>query len=269
ADIITELGPDQIKTVEAISGCHVVGGPIMNIRVLVYDSTNPVLADPRVRRALSLAIDRKLIVDTLYDGRTTVTRGLQHPSFGPLYLADYQPPGYDPDAARALLKAAGYDGAPILYRILNNYYALQVQTAQVLVEMWQAVGLKVNIEVKENFSQVLEAKGGRGIYDTSDTIFWQDPVGIVVRRYGPASGVQAQYKTWSNAEFNKLCDTLQTSLDTDERRRAVAAALKIYDETDPPGTTLHTLAMFYGKRRDLHWTPYEAEFMDFRAANMT
>jgi peptide/nickel transport system substrate-binding protein len=266
ADFATEVPPDQIKVIEATAGAEVAGGPVQNIRVILYDKTNPVLADARVRRALSLAIDRKAITDSLYLGRTGVPNGHQDTSYGELYFADYKAPGFDPEKAKALLKEAGYAGQPIPYKLLNNYYTLQNQTAQILQSMWRNVGLNVVIETKENWSQVLAADG-RGIFDASDTIFWQDPVGALVRRYGPTSGVQTGTKSWTNAEFNALCATLQSSLDTAERAVALRKMLTIYDETDPPGTVLHQLTMFYGKRKDVPWKSYPVEYMDFRAAN--
>ena len=42
--------------------------------------------------------------------------------------------------------------------------------------------------------------------------------------------------------------------------------LEIYDNTDPPGTVLHQFGLFYGKRRDVNWTPLPVEWMDFRPA---
>ncbi|MFC4165795.1 ABC transporter substrate-binding protein [Teichococcus aestuarii] len=266
ADFITEVSPDQIPTIQSMAGRAVAGGAIQNVRAIVYNKFEPALADARVRRALSMAIDRQAIVDSLYGGRTWVPNGHQDRSYGDLYLADYEGPGFQPDRARALLKEAGYGGRRIAYRVLNNYYTLQVQTAQILKEMWGAVGLNVEIEVKENWSQVYQP--GLGICDASDTIFWQDPVGAMVRRYGPGSNVQRVIKAWTNEEFNALCPVLQSSLDTAERRRAFRRMLEIYDEVDPPGTALHDLTMFYGKKATIAWQAYPVESMDFRATNM-
>ena len=268
ADIISEVAPDQIKVINAMAGAQVAGGPILNIRSLVYDKNHPVLADARIRRALSLAIDRQAIVDSLYEGRTKVPQGPQSESYGEYFIKDYRAIQYDPEAARKLLKEAGYTGAPIPYRLMNNYYTLQIQTAQILVEMWKAAGLNVQIETRENVAQVVAAEG-RGIFDTSDTIFWQDPSGAMVRRYGPNGAFQSVLKSWSNAEFNDLCQIMQESLDPAARRDAFTKMMVIYDQTDPPGTYLHDLTIFYGKRRNLNWTSYAAEFMDFRASNMS
>jgi peptide/nickel transport system substrate-binding protein len=269
ADIITEVSPDQFAPIAAMEGREIVGGPIQNIRVLVFDKNHPVLADARIRRALALAIDRKAIVDSLYAGRTSIPPGHQNAAYGPLYMADYPAPGFDPDQARRLLKEAGYAGQPIPYRILPNYYTLQLQTAQVLVEMWRSVGLNVDLQVRENVGAITTPAEGRGIRDWSNTIFWNDPVGVLVRLFGPKGPVQNTTKEWSNSEFNALSETLAGSLDVEERKRSFRRMLEIFDVSDPAGTVLHDLTMFYGKRKDVVWHPYPIEYMDFRAANMT
>ena len=158
-DMITELSLDQVGQIKGMAGREVVGGPILNFRVLVFDKTNPVLADARVRRALALAIDRKAIVEALYLGTTRATAAFQHPAFGALFDAQRRGTDYAPDLARTLLREAGYAGQPISYRIQPGYYTLQLQTAQVLQEMWRAVGLNVQLEVRENWSQVLAPEG--------------------------------------------------------------------------------------------------------------
>jgi peptide/nickel transport system substrate-binding protein len=177
-------------------------------------------------------------------------------------------PAYDPDKARKLLAEAGYKGEVIPYRLIPNYYTLQNATAQVLVEMWKAVGVNVKLDFKENWQQVYATDTARGIRDWSNSVLWQDPVGVLVRLYGPRGQAQVQSREWTNAEFNKLADELETSLDAEVRKKAFRAMLKIYDETDPPGTVLHDLTMFYGKKSGFTWTAYPVEYMDFGPGNL-
>ena len=81
-----------------------------------------------------------------------------------MFNADWSVPAFDPKLAQDLLKQANYKGDPIPYRLLNNYYTNQVATAQVLVEMWKSVGLNVQIETKENWSQIMvEWAGSRWV----------------------------------------------------------------------------------------------------------
>ncbi|MCI0366611.1 MAG: ABC transporter substrate-binding protein [Phycisphaerales bacterium] len=263
-DMITEVPPDQIKAIEQNSETEVVGGPIRNIRAIFYDTRNPVLKDPRVRQAMNLAIDRQLIADSLYEGRTEVPNGLQMKAFGEMYVSEHDGAKYDPAAAKALLKEAGYNGEEISYRYLQDYYTNEVATAQVLASMWKDVGLNIKLELKENWAQVEEPSSdeGRGVTNVSNTAYFADPLGQLYRLYGPDGLVQPP-GWWKSDEFNKWGEVLLTT-DKAKRREAAAKMLHIY-EMDPPGTYLHLLTMFYGKRKDFTWTPTDTAFMDLRA----
>lgn len=269
-DIITEITPDQFKTIDDDPNTEVAGGPIRNIRVILYDElNNPSLADPRIRQAMSAAIDRQLIVDTMFAGRTTVPRGLQMEAFGDLYIADFQPIGYDPDLAKKLLAEAGYKGEEITYRYLQDYYTGEVATAQILQSMWKAVGLNVKLDLEENWDAIEgdTANVGRGVYNMSNSAYYADPVGQIWRLYGP-DGLYQGMNSYAAPEFDALGqDLLSTDLAT--RQAAMRKMLEIYERTDPPGTYLFVLPMFYGKRSDFAWTPTDTAFMDFRAGALS
>lgn len=267
-DLITEMSFDQLPSIQSRPGLEVVGGPILNLRVIVYDKTNPVLADPRIRRALSVAIDRKSLVESLYGGRTRPADTYQHPAFGAMNAPERKGTAFDPDLARRLLREAGYAGQPIPYRTHSGYYTLQAQTAQLLVEMWRSVGLNVDMQFKENWTQIFDASSPRGIRDWSNTVLFQDPVGALWRLFGASGPVQMTYKEWSNAEFNDLGRTLLSSTDPAARRAAFQRMLDIWEEVDPPGTTLHDLTMLYGKKSSVDWQPYNVEYMDFGPGNL-
>lgn len=112
-----------------------------------FNTQVPQLADPRVRRALAMSIDRQQIVDH-------VTKGGQVPAYAftpPDTLGYTAPPGfaYDPQGARALLAAAGYpDGAgfpptELLYNTSESHRKLAVAIQQ----MWKR---ELNIEITLN-----------------------------------------------------------------------------------------------------------------------
>ncbi|ONG48210.1 ABC transporter substrate-binding protein [Pseudoroseomonas deserti] len=266
ADFACDVPPDLIEEVERRPRQHVVGGLIMNMRLSVFDKTNPVLADARIRRALTHSIDRQSIVDALWGGRTSIPRGEQFEFYGEMYQSDWNVPAFNPDEAKRLLKESGYKGDPIPYRLLNNYYTGQVTTAQILVEGWRAVGLNVQIETRENFSQVLSKEGARGIWDWSNSAAFNDPTASMPRAHGP-EGQQWQVGAWRNEEFGKLCAVLDGSVDQAERRRAFRRMLEIAEREDPAYSVLHQTVNFTAKRRDLPWKPGQSFGMDFRASN--
>lgn len=265
-DIVTDIPPDQFADIGRRPGLEVVGGPVQNIRYLAIDQTGPVLRDPRIRRALSLALDRKLFVESLWDGRVPVPNGFQLPSFGPNYIEDFPALAHDPDQARRLLAAAGYQGEPITYRLLNDYYTNQVAGAQVMLEMWRSVGLVVRTEMMENFSQIQHAPVN-AIYDSSSTAIFLDQLGHAWREFGPNGVLPKQAGIWSNQAYFGLGAALQGTVDPAERRRIERRMLEIVDHEDPPCVILHVSGQFYGKRRDVAWAPGQTLDLNFGPFN--
>lgn len=261
-----DIPPDLIGEIESNAAFEVQGGTILNHRLTVFDKNHAQLADPRVRRAMTHAIDRQAIVDSLWAGRTVVPAGLQWPYYDDMFHADWTVPEFNPELAMGLLKEAGYKGDVIPYRLLNNYYTNQNATAQILVEMWKAVGLNVQIESKENWSQIMERGEGRAVRDWSNSAPFNDPVSSIVNQHGP-NGQQQQIGEWTNAEMNELCLFLETSLDRAARRKAFRRMLEICEREDPAYTVLHQNATFTAKPKSIQWKASPAFAMDFGPGN--
>ena len=261
-----DIPPDQIPGIERNRAFEVQGGTILNHRLICFDKNHAQLRDARVRRAITHSMDRKAIVESLWAGRTEVPKGLQWPYYDQMFHADWDVPAYDPAEARRLLREAGYRGEPIPYRLLNNYYTNQNATAQVMVEMWRAVGLNIQIEMKENWSQILERTPTRAIRDWSNSAPFNDPVSSLVAQHGP-NGQQQQVGEYSNDELNRLSVELETGTDRARRRAAFRRMLEIAEREDPAYTVIHQNATFTAKRRDIRWKASPAFAMDFRQGN--
>jgi peptide/nickel transport system substrate-binding protein len=265
-DFICDVPPDQVAPLAQNAKFEVQGGLITNHRILVFDKNHPQFVDPRVRQALTHAIDRQAIVDSLWAGRTRVPPGLQWEFYGPMFVEGWTVPEYDPKKAQALLKASNYKGEPIPFRVLNNYYTNQVSTAQIEVEMWRAAGLNVQIEMRENWQQIFENNGKRALRDWSNSAPFNDPISSLVGQHGP-QGQQQQAKEWSNEEMNKLSGALETETDMAKRKAMFKRMLEICEREDPAYTVLHQNATFTAKRKDIDWKAAPAFAMDFRADN--
>jgi peptide/nickel transport system substrate-binding protein len=259
--IIADIPPDQFGPIQSDPNLEIVGGTVASIRVVKFDTRNEALADPRVRRALSLAVDRQAIVDALWAGLVSIPNGHQLPAFGPLYDPDRQPQKYDPEEARRLLEEAGYDGTPIPFRIRVGAYGPELATSQVLVSMWEAVGVKIDLQIVENFGQMMEYPG-TGIRSGVDPVLVSDPLFGLWRSYN-----ESEREVWSNEEFYEQGHILESSLDPAERKEAFNRMMDIFEE-DPPAIILHTMGVFYGKRRDVQWEPIPSVYMDFRKATI-
>ncbi len=262
-DIITEVPPDQAMSIDKMEGIKILGGAIRNIYGMFFDETNDTpMKDPKVREALTLAIDRKLLVKTLFSDLTSIPNNWQMKLFGEMYLENYPGVEYNPEKAKALLKEAGYKGERIEYRSLPGYYTLEQTVAEAVTQMWQAIGLNVDLSIKENWSQINQDNETRNIINASFTAYYPDPVGQFSRRFGTNSG-KAQGKFWKNSPaFNQLGKTLTTSHDLNTRRDTFREMLYIFAQ-DPKGMYLYNLPMIYGVRDDINWKALPIEGMDF------
>jgi peptide/nickel transport system substrate-binding protein len=243
----------------------VLGGTIPNHRILAFDKNNA-LGNPKLRLAMAHAIDRQAIVDSLWAGRTVVPKGLQWDFYADMLITNWTVPEYNLATSRELLKAAGYKGERIEFRLQNNYYTNQTATGQVLTEMFNQAGINVQIVMKENWSQVFEKTPERALRDWSNSATFNDPVSSIVAQHGP-NGEQQQRGEWTNAEMNEISIVLQTSTDRALRRKVFARMLEICEREDPAYTVLHQNATFTAKPKSIKWKAAPTFAMDFRATN--
>jgi peptide/nickel transport system substrate-binding protein len=137
----------------------------------------------------------------------------------------------------------------------------ETATAQVLAAMWQDVGLNVAIEIKENWSQVLDRASPRGLRDWSNSAVFDDPVSSIVNQEGP-DGAQQQVGEWTNAEMNRLSVAMQASTDIPARRGMFARMLQICERDDPAYIVLHQNANFTAVRKTLPWMGTASFYVD-------
>lgn len=203
---------------------------------------------------MSLALDRKLIVQSLWENRVPIPNGYQLPSYGEGYIHEFPSLAYDPGKAKEFLADAGYKGEQITYRLLNNYYPNQVSGAQTMIEMWRAVGLNVKMQMMENFAQV-QRRPVRAIFDTSNTALFLDHLGHPWREFGPSGTLPRSMGVWRNEEYFALGAKLLDTVQSEQRRPIIRRMLEIINEVDPPCVILHVSGQFYGKRPDVPWLP--------------
>ncbi len=263
-DMITNIPPDQVPQLRKREGIDVRSVVLANVHVLTFDERGAGMADKRVRRALGLAIDRRLLVETLWDNAASVPPGHNYPEYGDMFLAGRQL-RYAPDEARRLLKEAGYGGEKIVYRTMPNYYTNALKAAQVIVEMWKAVGINAELQIVENFTQMRAA--GAQVGNNSNSTRLPDPLGALWISWGPGSFFQTG-KTWTSTQaFNDAGRALEAETDP-ARRKALFTAMLDAWEDEAPGTVLYQPAEFYAARKRVKWRPYTFYFMDLQPDNL-
>ncbi len=101
------LSPDMIDSLGRDPHLVIDQGPGTNLYYLVFNLRDPILRDVRVRTAIADAINRPLIIQTIYRGQARLAESLLPPQHW-AFTADVEQHPYDPAAANALLDRAGY-----------------------------------------------------------------------------------------------------------------------------------------------------------------
>lgn len=132
---------EGFKALEEISFTYTYLG--FNLRLKKFQ-------DPRVRHALSLAIDRHEMVDILFLGHGRVCTGPFLPG-GRAFNEDVKAPRRNIEEAKRLLKEAGYDDEhPLTFEIAtSNSSSLRPYAAQILQHQLGQVGVKVTLRIME------------------------------------------------------------------------------------------------------------------------
>jgi peptide/nickel transport system substrate-binding protein len=106
---------------------------------------NPFM-DVRVRRALSMAINRKALVERAMENLAVPASNVVAPQiFG--NNPNLKPEAFDPDGARKLLAEAGYpNGFAMTVSAPNDRYVNDDQVAQAVAQMFSRVGIRCKVE---------------------------------------------------------------------------------------------------------------------------
>lgn len=144
-DLVTTLLPEQVARAPKSAKTPGLEHPfvVLNAR----SNTTAITRDVRVRQALNYAVDKNAIIKALFDGAATLDGAqLLSPTwFG--YDPRVKAYPYDPEKARALLKAAGAVGKSITLVGENGRWLKDKETIDAIAQYWREVGLKVNEEI--------------------------------------------------------------------------------------------------------------------------
>lgn len=193
---------------------------------------NP-LKDSRVRKAMSMAINRDAIVGSLLDGRATpAAQFMPMRSFG--NSKDLRPEPFDAEGAKKLLAEAGYpNGFQITLHGPNNRYVNDAAVAQVVAQLLTRVGITTKVETmpasiyftrasKLDFSVMLLGWGGA---DVQEAVM---PLRSLVRTFDAKIGAGAANRgRYSNPMLDKLIDQAMDTLDRTARAEISAKATEL------------------------------------------
>jgi peptide/nickel transport system substrate-binding protein len=222
---------------------------------------HPVLADVKVRKAIREAIDVDKIINSVFLG---LPKPVWTEFFRPPYnVCDIPRPAYDPEAAKALLEEAGWtdtdaDGVRECHGCLHaeegdlmeielmtyGEYGEELELAHQLVgEMLQAIGFKINLSVVEGAvmwadyaSGGLEQTGDFDLNMYDDGYQGLDPTDNQLWYYYHSDAAEPDsgwnVGRWLNPDFDALLDEAYT-LDEDYRKEVFCQIGNLLDDELP------------------------------------
>ncbi len=226
---------------------------------------NP-LADIRVRRALSLAIDRQALVARVMSGAALATGQFMPPdTFS--YVPDVGVPAADPHQARRLLAEAGYpDGFQMTLIGSNNRYMNDSRIVQAVGQMWTRIGVRTTVEAQPYSTFIGRATRREA---PAALLTWGNSTGevsvlmnSVLRTYNRDLGHGAANRTrYSNPTFDRLVGEAESQMD-DGRREALLQEATREVLNDLPMLPLYLQNALWAMRSDLTYSPRADERND-------
>jgi len=245
-DLVDQIPPDAAERLKASGNIRIAATGGRQFYYLQWNFRNPLFRSPQVRRALSLALDRGRMVETLLLGYGTPASGPIPPSVWN-HHHDLEPDAYDPGQARRLLAEAGWvdsdqdgildrEGVPFRFEILTRQGdPVRENGAVILRENLRDVGVDVSILAMELAAGLDRLRAGRfdSYFGRLNANLFGDPSGYI------QSTAVEEFNNghYANAEVDSL---LTLALGLPDPEQALPYWLEIQEilAVDPPAAYL-------------------------------
>ena len=221
--------------------------------------------DLRVRRAVYQAIDIDSIVAKVLRGQASPTGSFVSPLVtGYLPELERRLP-YDPAAARALLKEAGYpNGFTVQLDCVNVTFRAAV--CQAITAMLAQVGIRATFQPSPSalfFPKLTQATSSFFEFGWIPTTDAWSMLNSVVRSYDGTGAGQFNGGRYSSAKLDGLIDAIRVEPDADRRRQLVGDALRLMAD-DLPLLPLYRRRINWVMRPNIHPVPWPNDILELR-----
>lgn len=221
--------PEVQKQVQGIKELQVLTAPMPRTYYIAFNTTRAPFNDARVRRALWYGLNRKSIVERVFNSRGTVADTMLPPVVEGHYAQRVYT--YDPSKAKQLLREAGFlDGADRTLSIMTIGLRDLSDIAAVAQDNWKALGVTVRVEIFD--TPVLLQRARAGNYDMM--AFAQlrtEPEQFLVSFFHSSNITGTNYSRYD--KIDRLLDGFRTASDPSQRLRLIEEAQRQLQQDAP------------------------------------
>ena len=224
---------------------------------------HPVLGDVRVRRAISMGLDRAAMLRNVYDTLGVLGSGPYPRAFADSTIA---PPPFDRAHARALLDSAGWtvgadgmrqkNGRPLAFSVMAPTSSrFRMRYAVLIQEQLKDIGVNATLETLD-FNAFLRKQDAH-TYDAALFSAGVDPTPATIKQNWSTEGMAAGGLNWtqySNKHVDALLDSSLATFDAGTARQLYRRAVQeIVD--DAPAVWLYDVFTVAGVHKRLRPAP--------------
>ncbi|HEY0203363.1 MAG TPA: ABC transporter substrate-binding protein [Acetobacteraceae bacterium] len=275
ADIAYTLLPTAAARINAGPVAHVVSLTIPRVRFLTFNTALPMFSDVRVRRAISLGIDRAGIAAAILRHPPSTADQLFPPVLAQWHDDKLPPLTYDPTQAAALLAQAGWqrgadgvlrkDGAAFRFTLLvpNNRQEM-APMATAMQEQFKALGIDMQVKVGPNPATPQAHKDGtlEAAFTSRTYVNVPDPIGTILPDFTRPHTIWAS-ENWHSDEMDSLVAAYVANFDEARQppiRRRIAEILQQELPVVTVSWTEHTVAVS-NRVTGVQVDPYELRYL--------
>jgi peptide/nickel transport system substrate-binding protein len=190
------------------------------IQFMMINTAKPYLQSAQVRQAITMAINRQEIVTQLLKGLGSVPIGPVNQLYKNWYDGNIQPWPYDPAKAKQMLQAANFPFSQQLTLLVPTGNQIRMESAPLIQQDLQAVGLNVKIQQYDFATMLSTAKAGNFDFALIGSGFGSDP-----------SESALFFTCKGSLNYGKFCDPAIDKDYSDGNATAVTAdRQRIYDD---------------------------------------
>ncbi|MDT8345556.1 MAG: ABC transporter substrate-binding protein [Thermohalobaculum sp.] len=217
----------------------------LNVGYLAYNTQMKPFDDPRVRKALNMAINKESIISAVFQGAGRVAKNPLPPTMWS-YNEAVTDDAYDPEAAKKLLAEAG------ITKLETSVWAMPVQRpynpnarrmAELIQADWAAVGVKAEIVTYEwgEYLERSKAKDRNGAVLLGWTGDNGDPDNFLAVLLGCDAVGGANRAQWCHQPFEDLIQKAKVGKTQAERAALYEQAQVVFKEQAPWATIAHSV----------------------------